>query len=112
MNSPSIRVFRCAIPLFAAVFLLIPSAHGQGDAASVYKAKCATCHGADGKGDTPVGKKLGARDFASPEVRKETDAELIAITTKGKNKMPGYASSLKDAQIKDLVAYVRGLAKK
>lgn len=98
--------------IFVAAFLMTGApAHAQ-DAAGLYKSKCAGCHGADGKGDTPVAKKLGVRDFASPEVQKETDQELIDVTTKGRNKMPGYASSLKDTQIKDLVAYIRDLAKK
>ena len=86
----------------------IPAA---ADAAANYKTKCAMCHGADGKGDTPAGKKMGAHDFSSPEVQKATDAELIAITTKGKNKMPAYGSKLSDADIKDLVPYIRQLAK-
>ena len=30
---------------------------------------------------------------------KETDEQLIEITAKGKNKMPGYEKSLKDAEI-------------
>ena len=41
-----------------------------------------------------------------------SDAELIKILSKGKNKMPGYAKSLKAEEIKDLVAHVRELAKK
>jgi mono/diheme cytochrome c family protein len=69
------------------------------------------CHGADGRGDTPMGKKTGARDFASPEVQKQTDAQLIEITAKGKNKMPGYEKKLTDDQIKQLVAYIRTLKK-
>ena len=81
------------------------------DAAATYKAKCAMCHGADGKGDTPVGKKMGIRDLTSADVQKMSDAELITITTKGKNKMPGYENKLSAAQIKDLVAYIRQLAK-
>jgi len=81
------------------------------DAAATYKGKCAMCHGADGKG-TPTGLKMGAHDFTSAEVQKETDAELTDIVTKGKGKMPAYASKLKDTEIKDLVAYIRGLAKK
>lgn len=77
------------------------------DAAGTYKAKCAMCHGADGKGG-----KMGTRDFASPEVKAETDAQLIQIITKGKPpKMPSYEGKLKDTEIKDLVAYIRGLAK-
>ena len=78
------------------------------DAAGTYKAKCALCHGADGKGG-----KMGTRDFASPEVQKETDAQLTETITKGKPpKMPAYEGKLKDTEIKDLVAYIRGLAKK
>ena len=81
------------------------------DAAATYKAKCVMCHGADGKGETPAGKKMGAHDFASPEVQKMSDAELTQALEKGKNKMPGYAGKLKDSEIKDLVAYVRTLGK-
>jgi cytochrome c6 len=79
------------------------------DAAGTYKAKCAMCHGADGKGG-----KMGTRDFASADVKKETDAELTDIITKGKPgppKMPAYGDKLKDTEIKDLVAYIRGLSK-
>jgi cytochrome c6 len=112
MNHLSVRVFRYAAPAFGTLFLLVAPLQGQGDAASLYKTKCAACHATDGKGDTPAGKKLGVRDLASPEVQKETDQELIDITTKGKNKMPAFGNSLKDAQIKDLVAYIRDLAKK
>jgi cytochrome c6 len=76
------------------------------DAAATYKAKCAMCHGADGKGG-----KMGTRDFASPEVKAETDAQLTDIITKGKGKMPSYSGKLSDADIKGMVAYVRSLAK-
>jgi cytochrome c6 len=76
------------------------------DAAATFKAKCAMCHGADGKGG-----KMGTRDFASPEVKAETDAQLTDIITKGKGKMPSYTGKLSDADIKGLVTYVRSLAK-
>jgi cytochrome c6 len=81
------------------------------DGAANYKAKCAMCHGADGKGDTPIGKKMGIHDFASAEVQKASDADLIATITKGKNKMPAYENKLSAAQIKEIVAYIRSLAK-
>jgi cytochrome c6 len=82
------------------------------DATATYKAKCAVCHGADGKGDTAMGKKMGLRDFASPEVQKMNDDELTAIIADGKNKMPSYKKSLKPEQVKELVGYIRSLAKK
>jgi len=95
-----------------AAFLLLLAAGGRAqNSASLYKAKCVVCHGADGKG-TVMGRRLGVRDFASPEVQKETDQELIEITSKGKNKMPGYGKMLKESEIKELVVYIRELAKK
>jgi mono/diheme cytochrome c family protein len=78
----------------------------------MYKAKCVMCHGADGKADTPAGKSTGARSFSSPEVQKESDAELTQITTKGKAKMPAYENKLTGPQITQLVSYVRELGKK
>lgn len=81
------------------------------DAAATYKAKCAMCHGPDGKGSA-MGTKMGAHDFTSADVQKQTDAQLTEIITKGKGKMPAYDGKLKDTEIKDLVAYIRGLAKK
>ena len=60
-----------------------------------------------------MGKKLGTRDFHSPEVQKMTDAQLIEIITKGKEKMPAYgAGKLTAEQIKELAGYVRELGKK
>ncbi len=78
------------------------------DAAALYKSKCQMCHGADGKG-SPAGQKMGARDFHSPEVAKETDADLFKITKEGKNKMPKFDGKLTDDQIKDLVKFIRSL---
>jgi len=111
MNASKIRFTRSLVLAIVGVFLVALQARSQ-DTAGLYKTKCATCHGTDGKGDTPVGKKIGVRDFSSPEVQKESDQELIEITARGKNKMPGYGSTLKNPQIKDLVAYLRDLAKK
>jgi cytochrome c6 len=79
--------------------------------AELYKTTCQKCHGADGTGNTPAGKKFEARDFHSPEVQKQSDAELIKATTEGQKKMPSYKDKLSAEQIKDLVAYVRQLGK-
>jgi len=78
------------------------------DAEALYKSKCQMCHGADGKGST-AGQKMGVRDFHSPEVAKESDAELFKITKKDKGKMPKQEGKLTDEQIKQLIAYIRKL---
>ena len=82
------------------------------DAAALYKSKCAMCHGATGTGDTPMGKKLAIKPFGSADVQKHTDDQLTQTITKGKGKMPAFAGKLTDAQIKQLVAVVRGFGKK
>ena len=99
----------CGI-FIAVVCLTSAPANAQGGAA-VYKTKCASCHGADGAGATPAGKATKARDFCSDEVKKESDADWNGIIAKGKNKMPAYDKKLTDAEIKDVVAYIRGLCK-
>jgi mono/diheme cytochrome c family protein len=109
MTSPS--RLRFAFLLLLIAVWLVPAAVAEGAAQDLYKSKCAMCHGPDGSGNTPMGKKLGTHDFASPEVQKQTDAQLTEAITKGKNKMPAYAGKLSDEQVKQLVAYIRTFKK-
>lgn len=101
-----------AITLAALMAASTMGAFAQGSGADTYKSKCAMCHGADGKGETPAGKAMKAISFSSPEVTKMSEAELVAVTKNGKGKMPAYAGKLTDAQIKDVAAYVKTLEKK
>ena len=93
------------------VALTVVPALAQGSGADTYKAKCVMCHAADGSGSTPAGKAMGAIPFSSPDLVKASDADLIAATKNGKGKMPAYSGKLTDAQIKDVVAYIRTLQK-
>jgi cytochrome c6 len=81
-------------------------------AAGIYKSKCASCHGADGTGQTPAGKALKIRDLSSADVQKQADSDLQKIMTDGKGKMPAYKAKLSVADIASLVAYIRGMARK
>lgn len=114
MYSKRNRTGMTATALFCLAFLtsLALPARSQTGGEALYKTKCAVCHGADGKGETAVGKANKLRDFASADVQKQSDADLTGIITNGKNKMPPYGKSLKPEQVKDLVAYIRGFGKK
>jgi mono/diheme cytochrome c family protein len=81
-------------------------------AASVYKAKCAACHGPAGDASTPAGKALKVPSFTSEAVLKETDANLLVIARNGKGKMPAWHDKLSEDQLKDLIAYIRAIQKK
>jgi mono/diheme cytochrome c family protein len=98
------------VAILAAVFLG-PVAKADDSGGSTYKAKCAACHGPDGKGETATGKSMKVKDLASDEVQKLSDADLSAAITNGKGKMPAY-KTLTPEQVKSLVAYTRSFAKK
>ena len=104
--------FRMGLLVLAFGFIALSSSSLMAqDAAATFKAKCAMCHGADGKG-SPTGLKMGVHDFTSADVQKQTDAQLTETITKGKAKMPAYDGKLKENEIKDLVSYIRSLGKK
>lgn len=93
--------------------LLAGSALAQDAAAgkSVFASKCVICHGADGAGKTSIGKNLNIKDLHSAEVQKMSDADLKAVISNGKNKMPPFKGKITDAQLNDVLAYVRQLGK-
>jgi cytochrome c6 len=96
-----------AIALVAGSSILSsPAKADVASAEATFKAKCAACHGADGKGK----EMMKTRDLGSADVQKQTDADLTTIITKGKGKMPAYGTLTPD-QVKDLVTYIRSLKK-
>ena len=76
---------------------------------------CAKCHGADGKGQTNMGKKLGIKDLTDAKVQAELKDDAAAKTIKegmkdkdGKTLMKPF-DTLSDEEIKALVQYVHSL---
>lgn len=95
------------------IALALPTVvYAQNDVAKIYKANCVLCHAADGSGNSTSGKALGAKDLASSEVQKKSDAELTEVIDKGKGKMRGFGAKLKPDDIKQLVAFIRAMPKK
>jgi mono/diheme cytochrome c family protein len=92
--------------LLGASLMGSPAKADVAAAEATFKAKCAGCHGADGKGK----EMMKTRDLASADVQKQSDADLTTIITKGKGKMPAYGSLAPD-QVKDIVAFIRSLKK-
>jgi cytochrome c6 len=95
-----------------AAILLLSGAVGLAQSGeATYKAKCQSCHGAQGVPNPGIAKAMGVKPADDPAVKAESAAQMIAITTNGKAKMPAFKSKLSDAEIKASVDYFRSLAK-
>ena len=90
-----------------ALFILIPSLSWADDGATVYKTKCAACHGVDA-GGKPAAK---IPSLLGDEAKKASDADLTKAVTE-KPKHAGIAKNLTPDQIKMVVSYIRELQKK
>jgi mono/diheme cytochrome c family protein len=88
-------------------------AWGKGDAAKgkALFSRCAICHGDSGEGKEVMAKALGVKipDLGSKEVQSLDDAALKKIIVEGKGKMQ--AVKLPDAEVEDVVAFLRSLKK-
>jgi mono/diheme cytochrome c family protein len=101
--------------LWFAVFCISTVAWAQSPTdvgATIFKSKCAMCHGPDGAGKTVMGDKLKIRDLRSADVQSQSEAALTQIVSKGKEKMPSYDGKLTKEQIDQVIAYIRELGKK
>lgn len=91
--------------------MVSPGYSAPASGADTYKGKCAACHGADGSGNTPMGKRFQIKNLGSPDVQKQSDADLTGVIRNGKPPMPAYGKTLSPTDIQGLVAYIRTLAK-
>ncbi len=87
------------------------------DAATNWTDQCAKCHGATGKGDTKMGKKLSIADLTDAKVQaKFTDEQACKAIKEGLKDESGKTTmkaveGLSDEDVKALVAHVRTLKK-
>jgi len=95
------------LAIAVALFILIPSlSWAADDGATLFKAKCAACHGADAAGK-PAAK---IPSLISDEAKKASDADLEKAVTE-KPKHAGVAKALTPDQIKMVIGYIRSLQK-
>jgi cytochrome c553 len=105
------------IPIIVAILAATALSLRAGDAKALYEKDCAKCHGADGKGDTKMGKKSGAKDYSDAKVQEalKDDAAFKAIKEGLKDKdgkvVMKPIEEASDEDIKGLVAYMRTFKK-
>jgi mono/diheme cytochrome c family protein len=88
-------------------------AGGKADGPAVFREACSRCHGESGAPSAALRAQLGVKDLTGAEVQARLSDEDIReqIRSGSENKrMPGFGSTLSDAQLDALVAHVRALA--
>jgi mono/diheme cytochrome c family protein len=113
---PEMRKSLWIAVLTAALLPLTARAEVDKKTERTWKAKCASCHGADGKAQTDQGTKMGIPDYTSPAWQKaNTDDALKKGIAEGvsrekdgkKQEMEPFKEKLPPEQIASLVAYLR-----
>ena len=103
------------LTLPAAFALALTTLSARADGPGVYGDSCAKCHGDDGKGQTKMGQKLGARDYTDATVQGSfTDAEAFKAIKEGMKKDDKTLmkpSELSDDEITASVTYIRTFKK-
>jgi cytochrome c oxidase cbb3-type subunit 3 len=96
------------------------AAQEQSAGKKLYLTYCTGCHGASGRGDGPAGKTLPVKPADHTNAQKMsqyTDDHLFTVITKGGASvgrsalMPAWGAVLKEAQIQEVIGYIRTLAK-
>ncbi len=106
----TMRLFATIALLSLVVALALPPM-AAADAAADYKTKCQACHGPGGVPSEGMAKSMGLKPLGGAEVQGMSDADLTAAIDNGKGKMKGFKGTLTDAQVGDLVKYIRTLKK-
>jgi cytochrome c553 len=105
------------LTLIVAIAAISTLSARAADGKALYEASCAKCHGADGKGQTTMGKKNGAKDYSTAAVQDAlTDAAAIKAIKEGVKDKSGNVvmkptEGVTDDDAKALVAYMRTLKK-
>jgi mono/diheme cytochrome c family protein len=102
------NTFRSQLVLAAVVSLAGAACFAQSPAEANYKSKCQACHGATGTPSIGMAKAMGIKPNTDPAIKSLTADQMFAAVKNGKGRMKAVVG-LTDAQIKDVVAYYRGL---
>ena len=104
-------------PITLLAFLTVTGLALAAEPPQTWTENCASCHGANGKGATRAGRQAGVKDLTVADYQKGfTDEEAFARIKEGakdesgKEQMKAFGDKLEDAQINELIAFVRSLA--
>lgn len=111
-----VRTILWSAALAVAAALSVPASGATAE--ENWEKHCVGCHGADGRAQTRIGRKAGAKDLTNRANQAKLTDEQIADLVKngrrdasGEEKMEAFGDRVSDAEIRELIAKVRAFAK-
>jgi len=117
LNLNQLTVMKKILALSLLVTGFLATAAFAATAADNWDNSCAKCHGADGSGNTKMGKKFNIKDYTDAAVQSAIKDEDMfkaikeGVTADGKERMKAFKDDLSDPEITDLVGYIRKMKK-
>jgi len=110
------------LPVLLVVFLITPklvakpaATSNARSASQLYAKYCVSCHGQNGKSQTPKGKSNHARDLTDAKWQDDVSDERIYNSImsgrKVRGEMPSFSNKLSNEEADALVGLVRGFRK-
>jgi mono/diheme cytochrome c family protein len=89
---------------------LASAADSPGDGAKLYEANCVKCHGADGHGDTPMGKAMKAKSLVDPKWAAADSADSVVSAFRANAKHKSIDAKVSDDDLRAIAVHIRALA--
>ncbi len=85
-----------------------PSGDPLQAAQMLFQAQCASCHGAEGRGDGPMAAMFRPADLSDPALQSQrTDEDLARVIVQGRGRMPAFGGQLRPEAVPLLVRLIR-----
>ena len=103
-------VFVSMLAIAGLACLVAAAADAPGAGTKLYEANCVKCHGADGHGDTPMGKAMKAKSLVDPKWAAEDASDAVVTAFRANPKHKSVASKVSDDDLRLIAVHLRSLA--
>ncbi|TFG93186.1 MAG: c-type cytochrome [Myxococcales bacterium] len=107
---PRMLALASLLAIAGLAYLSAAAADAPADGTKLYETSCAKCHGADGHGDTTMGKAMKAKSLVDPKWAAADSADALVSAFRANPKHKSVASKVSDDDLRAIAVHVRELA--